>query len=192
LLSFLRKVGAARDVAPHDGMTLPRGAHNGVTNCVLARDEARWTVAAGTDTDNAGDVDVGGDALDGFDGFRFHRLRRVAAAAAAQQAAQHTPAAAAPAQLCAHTNNSGVDGGSCGGPAFAYTSTAADSLHFGHGAHACAGRFFAAAAIKLVLAHVLERYDVRLAAGAARPRNVETNLSVMPDPRKVIMLRRRK
>ncbi|KAJ6572736.1 cytochrome P450 [Mycena vulgaris] len=40
-------------------------------------------------------------------------------------------------------------------------STAQDHLVFGHGHHACSGRFFAATELKAMLAHILINYDVR-------------------------------
>ncbi|GAB0134067.1 hypothetical protein EsDP_00002452 [Epichloe bromicola] len=41
-------------------------------------------------------------------------------------------------------------------------TTGPDHLAFGHGQHACPGRFFAASEIKMTLAHLLMKYDVRL------------------------------
>jgi cytochrome P450 len=48
-----------------------------------------------------------------------------------------------------------------------FTSTAADSLYFGHGKHACPGRFFAATELRLLLAHLVTHYDLRLPDAAA-------------------------
>jgi cytochrome P450 len=45
----------------------------------------------------------------------------------------------------------------------------AESFNFGHGIHACPGRFLAAAEIKVMLAHVLQNYDLKLGNGEARP-----------------------
>ncbi|KAF8446215.1 cytochrome P450 [Boletus edulis BED1] len=42
------------------------------------------------------------------------------------------------------------------------TSTSADFLPFGHGRQACPGRFFATNELKLMLAHVVVTYDVKL------------------------------
>ncbi|CAK5270406.1 unnamed protein product [Mycena citricolor] len=41
------------------------------------------------------------------------------------------------------------------------TTNARDHLVFGHGRHACPGRFFAAAELKAMLAHVVLNYDVK-------------------------------
>lgn len=43
-----------------------------------------------------------------------------------------------------------------------YVMTGDKNLHFGHGKHACPGRFFAANEIKTLLVLFLMRYDVRL------------------------------
>ena len=40
-----------------------------------------------------------------------------------------------------------------------------DHLAFGHGDHACPGRFFAASEIKVMIANVLLNYDIRLPEG---------------------------
>jgi cytochrome P450 len=40
-----------------------------------------------------------------------------------------------------------------------FTSTGPDFLIFGHGKHACPGRYFAATALKLILANAILRYD---------------------------------
>ena len=43
-----------------------------------------------------------------------------------------------------------------------FVSVNQSSLTFGYGIHACPGRFFAANEIKMILAHALLRYDVKL------------------------------
>lgn len=43
---------------------------------------------------------------------------------------------------------------------------------FGHGIHACPGRFFAANEIKIALAHILLKYDWKLADGSEDPQNM--------------------
>lgn len=44
-------------------------------------------------------------------------------------------------------------------------STSADHLGFGHGEHACPGRFFAANEIKVALCHLLIKYEWELVPG---------------------------
>lgn len=43
-----------------------------------------------------------------------------------------------------------------------FVTTSAESLGFGHGLHACPGRFFAANEIKIALCHLLLKYDWKL------------------------------
>ncbi|KAL4966536.1 cytochrome P450 [Aspergillus stella-maris] len=65
---------------------------------------------------------------------------------------------------------------------------------FGFGPHACPGRFFAAAVLKIVIAGVLVRYDVQMpiAEGGRRQeryKNVEFSLMSSPDTSKEILVR---
>lgn len=53
-------------------------------------------------------------------------------------------------------------------------------LHFGHGRHACPGRFFAAYELKGMLAHLLLEYDVRFKEGERRPPNMEFGPTIVP------------
>ncbi|KAI0059957.1 cytochrome P450 [Artomyces pyxidatus] len=48
-------------------------------------------------------------------------------------------------------------------------STSLDYLSFGHGVHACPGRFFAAAELKTMLAHIVISYDVKFEEGQGFP-----------------------
>ncbi|KAI9148434.1 Dihydromonacolin L monooxygenase LovA 1 [Paramyrothecium foliicola] len=69
-------------------------------------------------------------------------------------------------------------------------STHPDHLAFGHGYHACPGRFFAANEIKIALCHLLLKYDWKLAPGYKPKTSVGgTNLAVDPDLR--VLYRRR-
>lgn len=43
-----------------------------------------------------------------------------------------------------------------------YVMTSDKNLHFGHGKHACPGRFFAANEVKILLALILMRFDLRI------------------------------
>jgi cytochrome P450 len=53
-----------------------------------------------------------------------------------------------------------------------FTTTGLGSLMFGHGKHACPGRFFASVESKIVLVHILQRYDLGLREGEGRPKNL--------------------
>ncbi|KAF7328411.1 hypothetical protein MVEN_02556800 [Mycena venus] len=98
-----------------------------------------------------------------FDGFRFARERDEARA-------------------------EGTEGG-----AFKHhmISTSAAHLVFGHGKYACPGRFFAAAELKAMLAHLLINYDFRAQTEGVRPKDFEFGMFNGPDPKGKIWVRRR-
>ncbi|KAG6917813.1 hypothetical protein DXG01_000873 [Tephrocybe rancida] len=55
-------------------------------------------------------------------------------------------------------------------------------LPFGAGRHACAGRFFAAMELKIMLAHILLKYDISFPPGVVdRPANIVFNGAIVPD-----------
>lgn len=62
-------------------------------------------------------------------------------------------------------------------------------LSFGHGRHACPGRFFAAQEMKLMLAYMVRFYDVERLE--KRPPNWQILGLSVPDERPVIKVRRR-
>ncbi|KXH64811.1 cytochrome P450 [Colletotrichum salicis] len=47
-----------------------------------------------------------------------------------------------------------------------FVTTGPDSLGFGHGQHACPGRFFAANEVKIAMCHLLLKYDLELVLGS--------------------------
>ena len=63
---------------------------------------------------------------------------------------------------------------------------------FGHGIHACPGRFFAANEVKIALAYILLKYDWKLAEGQGdlRPVTMGSAYTLLYDLK--IMVRRRK
>lgn len=73
-----------------------------------------------------------------------------------------------------------------------FVTTGPDSLNFGHGVHACPGRFFASNEVKVALAFILQNYDVKLKDGHQRPLNVQQGTAVIPDPTASVMFRKRK
>lgn len=78
------------------------------------------------------------------------------------------------------------------GPMHQITSTGPGTLMFGHGKYACPGRFFASLEVKLVLAHIIRYYDLKLMEGAAgRPENIYFADANLPDAKQMIMFRRR-
>ncbi|KAK9413738.1 putative Cytochrome P450 [Seiridium unicorne] len=72
-----------------------------------------------------------------------------------------------------------------------FVSTSQDHLGFGHGQHACPGRFFASNEIKIILCHVLLKYDWRLVKGQ-EPKIIVHGFNLIADPRSSLDIRRRK
>lgn len=71
-----------------------------------------------------------------------------------------------------------------------------DNLTFGHGPHACPGRFFAIYEIKALLIELLRNYDLRLLGdvegkGADRAPRAINKMGCMPDPTAMLEIRRR-
>lgn len=69
-----------------------------------------------------------------------------------------------------------------------FVTTSADHFGFGHGKFACPGRFMAANVLKIMIVHLLLRYDWKLADGA-RKSLVESELR--PDPSTAVLCKRR-
>ncbi|KAH8885004.1 cytochrome P450 [Thozetella sp. PMI_491] len=73
-----------------------------------------------------------------------------------------------------------------------FVSVNPSSLTFGYGRHACPGRFFAANEIKMIIAHTLLRYDMRLVDGTnERYPNIEFAHMSIPDPSKKVLFKSR-
>ena len=78
-----------------------------------------------------------------------------------------------------------------------FVTTSPESMNFGHGNHACPGRFFASNEIKVVLIELLRSWDFRLkgdvnAVGGERPSNIDHKMAVMPDMSVELEFRKRK
>ncbi|KAI6246585.1 Cytochrome P450 monooxygenase ascG [Erysiphe necator] len=80
-----------------------------------------------------------------------------------------------------------------------FVSTSYDSLSFGHGNHACPGRFFAGNEIKVIMIELMRNWDFRLPGdnkleGGAwrRPRNKHHQIECRPDPNVRIEFRKKK
>lgn len=69
-------------------------------------------------------------------------------------------------------------------------TTNPDHLAFGHGQHACPGRFFAANEVKIALITILIKYDIDLIDGET-PRVFDYGFSLNADPIVKIKIRRR-
>ncbi|KZL74216.1 cytochrome P450 [Colletotrichum tofieldiae] len=70
-------------------------------------------------------------------------------------------------------------------------STSVKHPGFGHGQHACPGRFFAANEVKIALVHLLLKYDWKLPDNA-KPQTVTFGMAMLPDPSAKFLIRRRK
>ncbi|KZT08878.1 cytochrome P450 [Laetiporus sulphureus 93-53] len=64
-------------------------------------------------------------------------------------------------------------------------------IAFGHGKHACPGRFFASAVMKITLAWIMLNYDVKMAGDAGRPRNFAIGSANMPARNAKVLFRKR-
>ncbi|OWY55966.1 cytochrome P450 monooxygenase-like protein [Alternaria alternata] len=71
-------------------------------------------------------------------------------------------------------------------------TTSPENLTFGHGIHACPGRFFAALEVKIALCHILTKYDWELLPGSNLEPFVQTGDQTCLDPRNMVRFRRRK
>ncbi|TAQ88952.1 hypothetical protein B7494_g2745 [Chlorociboria aeruginascens] len=75
---------------------------------------------------------------------------------------------------------------------YQFVTTGADALNFGHGIHACPGRFFASNEIKVILCHLILNYDFRFPAGQEeRPDSVSMGDTLRPDTTREMMFRKR-
>ncbi|CAI7650500.1 unnamed protein product [Penicillium pancosmium] len=80
---------------------------------------------------------------------------------------------------------------------FQFVTTSRESFGFGHGVHACPGRFFAANESKIFLVHLLLKYDWKLKDGdgdgvAGRPANFDHGTEIITDPRVELLFRSRR
>lgn len=80
-----------------------------------------------------------------------------------------------------------------------FVTTAPDSIHFGHGLHACPGRFFASNEIKVIMIELLQNWDIRLKGDVngvggvdLRPESRQFGMSYSPNESAEIEVRRRR
>ena len=153
-------LGLGRRVVGKDGVTTPEGLHIPRGNQVCVPGYAMHH-----------DPEVY-EAPDEFRPFRFSDMRKVTegngAAAEDKEAAQASYLSRARKQWATTTN---------------------DFLGFGHGRGACPGRFFAAAELKLMLAHLVLNYDFEIME--KRPRNMWFALNRVPPMEQTIRVKRR-
>lgn len=70
----------------------------------------------------------------------------------------------------------------------AFTTTSGEFVGFGHGRHACPGRFFASTELRLMLAHVVMNYDFEFQD--TRRRNKWINVNRVPDMKATVRARK--
>lgn len=66
-----------------------------------------------------------------------------------------------------------------------------DSLTWGYGSHACPGRLFAASEVKIIVIHLLTRFEMRMKDGVGRPPSTSHDFQIMPDMGAEIVFQRR-
>lgn len=71
-----------------------------------------------------------------------------------------------------------------------FVSTSPEHLAFGHGMHACPGRFFAANEIKIALSFLLLKYDWELAPGTTAE-TTSFGVNYMVNPKSALRYRKR-
>nr|BAD94562.1 cytochrome P450 [Phanerodontia chrysosporium]BAL05132.1 cytochrome P450 [Phanerodontia chrysosporium] len=72
-----------------------------------------------------------------------------------------------------------------------FVTTSPDYVSFGHGKHACPGRFFAANELKAMMAYVVVNYDVKFEKEGVRPENIYAAMGISPDPNARVLFRKR-
>ena len=65
------------------------------------------------------------------------------------------------------------------------------TLHFGHGRHACPGRFLASNTIKVLIGQLLLDYEFKFPADQGRPKDVHAHEYVFPNPDGRVLFRKR-
>lgn len=65
------------------------------------------------------------------------------------------------------------------------------NYNWGHGTHACPGRFFGSNEIKIIVVEFLKNFELKLLAGAKRPENNYWGMEVRPDFGAQMLIRRR-
>ncbi|KAI0368877.1 cytochrome P450 [Pilatotrama ljubarskyi] len=72
-----------------------------------------------------------------------------------------------------------------------FVNTSVEYIPFGHGKHACPGRFFAANELKAMLAYMVLNYDLKLPDDAPPPKNIYWATNVIPAVNGKVMFRKR-
>lgn len=72
-----------------------------------------------------------------------------------------------------------------------YVAANLTNMSWGFGAHACPGRWFAEAEIKLILINLLQGYDLKFPTGKGRPGSQQFETQNLPDTSATVMLKKR-
>ncbi|KAM5535893.1 hypothetical protein V8D89_010511 [Ganoderma adspersum] len=72
-----------------------------------------------------------------------------------------------------------------------FVNTSVDYVSFGHGKHACPGRFFAANELKALAAYILLNYDLKPGGDGKRPPNMYYSANVVPSMSGEVLFRKR-
>ncbi|KAF7714794.1 Cytochrome P450 monooxygenase [Penicillium ucsense] len=70
-------------------------------------------------------------------------------------------------------------------------TTTNQCFDFGHGIHACPGRFFAANEIKILMVHLLLKYEWKFKDREGRPANFDVGTEIVADPTVELLIRAR-
>ncbi|KAF9452383.1 cytochrome P450 [Macrolepiota fuliginosa MF-IS2] len=75
---------------------------------------------------------------------------------------------------------------------YGFATVDSNYLPFGAGEHACAGRFFAAMELKMMLAHLLLNFDISYPEGMnTRPKNAFFDGAIIPNPKAKLLFKAR-
>ncbi|KAH9837371.1 cytochrome P450 [Rhodofomes roseus] len=72
-----------------------------------------------------------------------------------------------------------------------FVSTSPEYVPFGHGKHACPGRFFAGNELKTIIAHLVLKFDMKFEDDGPRPPNKWFAAAVLPDMSAKVYFRKR-
>jgi cytochrome P450 len=72
-----------------------------------------------------------------------------------------------------------------------FVTTSPQHMGFSHGQHSCPGRFFAANETKILMCHLLLKYDIKLTQGSPSD-SVAFGFAIIPNPGARLDIRRRK
>ena len=79
-----------------------------------------------------------------------------------------------------------------GATKYQFVSTSNDHIVFGHGKYACPRQLFASNEVKIILVHLLMKYDLKFPYGKTDgPKAMEMGADLLPDPNMKILIRSR-